>query len=130
MKIESLILLGVGAFFAVVGLIYWFVSYEPTGTMLLVGTALLGVLPGGYYFFWYRRMGPRPEDRDDATMEEGAGVIDSFPSTSIWPFIFGVGAFVGLLAFAFGTWLAVPGALVILIAIIGYTAESRRGGTV
>jgi len=71
----------------IVGAIYWFWSYEQGGTVMLAGTTLLGLLPGSYYLWWSTRMKPRPEDRTDATIEEGTGVIGSFPSSSIWPFI-------------------------------------------
>jgi hypothetical protein len=130
MKIEALVLLGVATFFGIVGVVYWFTSYEDGGTMMLVGTCLLGLLPGGYYFWWHRRIGYRPEDRDDATIEDGAGQIDTFPSSSIWPFLLGMGAFMLVLAFAFGIWFFFPALALILTALIGVTAESRRGGHV
>jgi hypothetical protein len=127
---EALVLLGVAIFFGIVGAVYWFTSYEDGGTMMLVGTCLLGLLPGGYYYWWHRKMGDRPEDRDDATIEDGAGQIATFPSSSIWPFVLGMGAFMLVLAFAFGTWFAFPAVGLILAALIGVTAESRRGGQV
>jgi hypothetical protein len=130
MKIEALVLLGVATFFGIVGAVYWFTSYEDGGTMMLVGTCLLGLLPGGYYYWWHRRIGYRPEDRDDATIEDGAGQIDTFPSSSIWPFVLGMGAFMLVLAFAFGIWFFFPALTLILTALIGVTAESRRGGHV
>ena len=84
---------------------------------MLLGATLLGFLPGLYYFFWHRRfhghkyffvgkikvVGDRPEDRDDAEMADGAGTIDSFPGSSIWPFVMGMGAFTLVLAFVFGS---------------------------
>jgi cytochrome c oxidase subunit IV len=144
MKIESLFLLFLGLFFGLVGLVYWFWSYEDGGGMMLLGTALLGFLPGSYYFFWHKRSqgkyvffwgkrpgaGPRPEDRDDAEMEEGAGVIESFPGSSIWPFVLGMGAFLTVLSLVFGVWLIFLGVPLILTALTGVTAESRRGGHV
>ncbi len=131
MRVEALLLLGIGVFFGVVGLIYWFTSYEDAGFLMLMGTMLLGLVPGSYYFFWHRRMkDSRPEDRPTASIEEGAGVVSSFPHSSIWPFLFGLGAFTTLLAFAFGVWLFLPGVVVILAAVTGFTAESRRGGQV
>jgi hypothetical protein len=145
MRIEAIFLLGVGLFFGCVGAAYWFLSYEQGGTMMLVGTCLLGLLPGTYYFYWYRRMigyqyffwgriekppGVRLEDRDDASIAEGAGVIDSFPGSSIWPFILGMGAFGLVLGLVFGIWIAIPGISLILVALVGVTAESRRGGHV
>ena len=130
MRIEALVLLGVAIFFGIVGAVYWFTSYEDGGTMMLVGTCLLGLLPGSYYYWWHRRMGDRPEDRDDATLEDGAGQIATFPSSSIWPFVLGMGAFMLVLAFAFGIWFFFPAVGLILTALVGVTAESRRGGHV
>ena len=131
MKQESVILLFLGIFFGLMGGVYWFWGHEDGGGVMLVGALFLGLLPGLYYFWWYRRSGGnRPEDRDDATIADGAGVVDSFPSTSIWPFVLGMGCVTRVLALVFGTWLAVPGVALILSALIGATAESRRGGTV
>lgn len=130
MRMEALVLLGVAIFFGIVGVVYWFTSYEDGGTMMLVGTCLLGLLPGSYYYWWHRRMGDRPEDRPDATLEEGAGEIATFPSSSIWPFVLGMGAFMLVLAFAFGLWFFFPAVGLILTALVGVTAESRRGGNV
>jgi hypothetical protein len=130
MRVEALILIGVAVFFGIVGAVYWFWSYEQGGTAMLVGTTLLGLLPGGYYLWWSQRMKPRPEDRDDATIEEGAGVVGSFPSSSVWPFVLGMGLFLVVLSLVFGIWLMLPGFTLVISAAIGVTVESRRGGTV
>jgi hypothetical protein len=130
LRIEALLLLGLGAVFAVVGLVYWFWSYEDGGTLMLAGTALLGFLPGSYYYFWHRRMGKRLEDRQDASIAEGAGPISAFPGSSIWPFVLGMGAFFTVLSLVFGIWLMFVGVPLILTALVGVTAESRRGGQV
>jgi Cytochrome c oxidase subunit IV len=128
MRVEAIILLFLGLFFGLVGLVYWFWSYEDAGTAMLVGTCTLGFLPGSYYFYWHRRMGQRVEDRDDASIAEGAGEINSFPSTSIWPFVLGMGAFLTVISLVFGIWLIFPGISLIITALVGVTAESRRGG--
>ena|ERR1700728_2517256 len=130
MRVEAILLLFLGVFFGIVGIVYWFWSYEDAGTMMLAGTAALGFLPGGYYFYWHRRMGQRVEDRDDASIAEGAGDINSFPGSSIWPFVLGMGAFLTVLSLVFGIWLILPGITLILTAAVGVTAESRRGGHV
>jgi hypothetical protein len=129
MRIEALFLLFLGAFFGLVGLVYWFWSYEDGGGVMLLGATLLGFLPGSYYYFWHRRMGNRLEDRD-AEIAEGAGEIDSFPSSSIWPFVMGMGAFTTVLGLVFGIWFLFLGIPLILTALTGVTAESRRGGHV
>jgi hypothetical protein len=129
-RIEALFLIGIAVFFGIVGAVYWFWSYEQGGTMMLVGTTFLGLLPGGYYLWWSNRMKPRPEDRTDASIEEGSGVIGSFPNSSIWPFVLGMGLFLVVLSLVFGLWLLAPGFALVLSALIGVTVESRRGGTV
>ncbi|HUO49548.1 MAG TPA: cytochrome c oxidase subunit 4 [Acidimicrobiales bacterium] len=135
MRIEALILIGVAVFFGVVGAVYWFWAAgtgqpEPGGTAMLIGTTLLGLVPGSYYLWWSLRMRPRPEDRDEATIEEGAGVVGSFPGSSIWPFVLGMGLFLVVLSLVFGLWLAAPGGALVISAAIGVTVESRRGGTI
>jgi hypothetical protein len=129
-RIEALFLIGVAIFFGIVGAVYWLWSSEQSGTMMLVGTTALGLVPGSYYLWWSRRMKPRPEDRADATIEEGSGVIGSFPNSSVWPFVLGMGLFLVVLAMVFGLWLIAPGFTLVLSALIGVTVESRRGGAV
>ena len=130
MKVEAYVLLFVGAFFAVVCTVYWFWSYETSGTLMLLGTCLLGFLPGGYYYWWSRRMKPRASDDAHASLEEGAGVVGAFPSSSVWPFVLGIGAASVGLALVFGPWTAVIGFVLAGAAVIGVIRESRRGGLV
>ncbi len=127
---EALLFLGTAAFFAIVLGVYWFSSYEDGGSLLLLFTVCLGLLPGSYLFWWSRRMRPRPEDRPAATLEEGAGTVNSFPDRSVWPLTVGVSMGFVALALAFGPWLAVIGGVVAIISFVGVIAESRRGGVV
>jgi hypothetical protein len=129
-KVEAWFLVGLAVFFGLVGTVYWFLSYEDAGSVMLAGTALLGLLPGGYYLWWSRRMSPRPEDRSDATIASGASVIGAFPSTSLWPFVAGLGFALVALALIFGLWTALPGFSLVFTAMVGFIRESRRGGAV
>jgi cytochrome c oxidase subunit IV len=129
-KVDGLFLIGIGIFFGIISLIYWFYSYEDAGFLMLIGSALLGLLPGSYYLWWSYKMKPRPDDDPDATMADGAGPVDSFPGSSIWPFLLGMGAMFAVLTFVFGLWLAPLAAALIVSAAIGATVESRRGGTI
>ena len=111
---------------------------------MLLGATLLGFLPGCYYFFWHRRFhghkyfywgkvhaaGDRPPTARTPSSPTAPGSIDSFPGSSIWPFVLGMGAFMTVLALVFGVWLLFIGVPLILTALTGVTAESRRGGTV
>jgi hypothetical protein len=124
--VEAFVFLGVTAFFAGIGTLYWFTSYEDAGTTMLVGCALLGMLVGVYLLRASRRMQPRPEDRPDAALADGAGETAAFPAASIWPFVFGLGATAFATGFVFGVWIFVLGGAIFLLGVLGYVAESRR----
>ncbi len=130
MRVNGIFLSAIGVFFGVIGLVYWFTGYEDGGFAMLIGSALLGLLPGSYYLWWSYKMKPQPDDDPDAEMAEGAGTVESFPGSSIWPFVLGMGAMFIVLTFIFGLWLAPIGGALVLSAAIGGTMESRRGGTV
>ncbi len=130
MKVEAKLLLGLGLFFGAMCAVYWTWSLENAGGVMMFAAMLLGFLPGSYYWWWSRRMKARPEDDANATQSEGAGVVGSFPGTSIWPFMLGMGAFFVVLALVFGIWFLVPGLALALWAMLGGTAEGRRGGKV
>jgi hypothetical protein len=130
MKVEAKILLGLGVFFGLMCLVYWNWSLENAGGVMMFAAMLLCFLPGGYYYWWSRRMKVRPEDDPNATQASGAGVVGAFPGTSIWPFTLGMGAFFVVLALVFGIWFMVPGIGLVAWAMLGGTAEGRRGGKV
>jgi hypothetical protein len=106
-KIESWIF-GAGAFFFVpISLVYGFLTHwhEWVGTLgiLLVG-GLAGMI-GGYLGFTGRRVGMRPEDRNDAEIHEGAGEQGHFSPWSWWPLVLGLAAAGGFLGMAVGFWI-------------------------
>jgi hypothetical protein len=130
MRVDGLVLGGIGVFFAIIAGVYWFTSYEDAGFLMLIGSALLGLLPGSYYLWWSYKMKPRLDDDPEGSIAEGAGAVDSFPGSSIWPFILGMGAMFAALTFVFGLWMAPLAAALIVSAAVGVTVESRRGGAV
>jgi cytochrome c oxidase subunit IV len=129
-RVDGLFLAGIGVFFGIIGVVYWLTSYEDAGFLMLLGSMLLGLLPGSYYLWWSYKMKPQPDDDPEGEMAEGAGTVDAFPGSSIWPFLLGMGAMFTCLTFVFGLWLAPIGAALVLSAAIGGTMESRRGGAV
>ena len=127
MRAEAKLLIGLGLFFALCGVVYWIWSGEDAGGVMLVASGLLGFLPGGYYLWWSNRMRQRASDRPDASIADGAGVVETFPGSSIWPFTLGMGAFCVGLALVFGIWLALPAFGLVVWALLGAVVESRRG---
>jgi hypothetical protein len=132
---EAYFLLFLAAFGAVIALIFWAVGLSPVyltitggGTIMLVAVCLLGLLPGSYYLWWSKRMTPRAEDDATAEPAAGAGVVAAFPSSSIFPFVLGLGAAFIALALVFGLWTAIFGLFLVFTAVVGIIIESRRGG--
>jgi hypothetical protein len=128
MRVEALFLLFLAAFGVVASIVYWFWGYEDGGTVMLVAFGLLGLLPGSYYLWWSKRMTPRAEDDPHADVEAGSGIVATFPSSSIWPFVLGMGAAMVALALVFGFWTAIFGFALVISAVIGVIFESRHGG--
>ncbi len=132
MRIELRVCLGAGLFLGVVAIIYWFLSNEDTGTTCLLFGFCAYTLIGAYLILqWRRRHGiPRPEDRDDAEMSDGAGEVGFFPAASIWPAGMGVGAvFLGI-GLIYGVWYLFIGGVFLLGSIAGFVveAEAREEG--
>jgi hypothetical protein len=127
-KVEAYFLIFLGLFGAGIAAIYWWTSYDDGGAIMLVGFALLGLFPGTYYYWWHRRMGTRPEDDPKAERAAGQGFVGYFPGSSIWPFVFGMGALGVALALVFGFWTAIFGIFLAISAVIGIIVESRHAG--
>ncbi len=85
MKAEAWIFGICTVFFVLVAPAYWFITGDPTGTSALTMTSLLTLLVTFYLGFHASRMEPRPEDRQDAEIADGAGELGFFPPYSWWP---------------------------------------------
>jgi hypothetical protein len=127
MKVEGYLFVGCAAFFAVVDVIYWHFSKDPTGTTALAFSVGLAFLTGFYLLFTGRRLPPRPEDRPDAEIAEGTGELGFFSPHSWWPLITGMSAAVAALGAAVGWWLFLIGMLFVLLSAIGFVFEYYRG---
>ena len=129
MKVEAKMLLVLGLFFGLMCAVYWNWSLENAGGVMMFAGMLLCFLPGSYYYWWSRRMKERPEDKKDVTQAEGAGFVGTFPGSSIFPFVLGMGAFSVVLSLVFGIWLLISGLGLAAWSFIGGTSEGRRGGS-
>lgn len=126
MRTEARVFLGVTVFFVIIGLIYWFTSYEDAGSVMLGASAVMGVVAGGAIMVLSRGAPTRTEDDPDATIAEGAGPVAVFPTQSIWPFAVGLSAAVAASGFAFGAWLVLIGAGALTVTLICWILEARR----
>ncbi len=128
MKAEAMIFGACGAFFLLVTPAYWFIAGDPTGTAALTMTTLLAVLVAFYLGFHASRMEPRPEDRLDGEIADGAGELGFFPPHSWWPLWCALTLAIMVFAVAMGTWwLFIIGAGVGAVTLSGWVFEYYVG---
>ena len=77
---------------------------EWVGTTCLVLSGGLFLITGSYFAFVARRIDPRPEDRTDADIAEGAGELGFFSPGSYWPVGLALSAALAGLGLAFSEW--------------------------
>lgn len=101
---------------------------EPIGTIALLLTGGLSLVAGSYLRFASRRIEPRPEDREEADIEEGAGELGFFSPGSYWPIaLAGAVALAGISLAYFYVWLIVAAVVALLIAVGGLIFEYHTG---
>jgi hypothetical protein len=126
-KSEAWIFVVCTFFFVLVAPAYWFITEDPTGTSALVMTALLTLLVSFYLGFHATRMEPRPEDRKDGEIADGAGELGFFPPYSWWPLWCGLTLATIVMGTVIGWWLFIIGAVLGTVALTGLIFEYYRG---
>jgi len=136
MKSESRIFNGVALFLFVMAAVYGIWTKNTSegtdwvGTTALVLTGGLCFLCGAYFSFVARRIEPRPEDRADAEIDEGAGELGFFSPGSYWPFGLAVAASLGGLGIVFwAPWLIGLGAVAVIASVSGLLFEYYIGAS-
>ena len=127
MKVEAWLFGICSIFVLVVTPVYWWASEDWTGTSALVMTFLLTTLIFFYLWFHASRMEPRPEDRKEAEIADGAGELGFFPPYSWWPLWCALCGAAIVLGVAVGWWLTVIGTVLGAIALCGLVFEYYRG---
>jgi hypothetical protein len=128
MKAEAWIFAITTIFFVLVAPAYWFVTGDWTGTTALTMSALLTMMVTLYLGVHAARMQPRPEDRKDGEIADGAGELGFFPPYSWWPLWCAVTMGVCVYGVALGEWwLFIIGAAVGAITLSGWIFEYYRG---
>jgi cytochrome c oxidase subunit IV len=127
MKAETWIFVTTTIFFALVTPAYWLITGDWTGTSALTMAALLVAMVSLYLGFHAARMEPRPEDRKDGEIADGAGELGFFPPYSWWPLWCGATLGICVLGVVFGWWLFIIGAFLGLLALQGWIFEYYRG---
>ena len=127
MKVEGWLFLGCGVFFIGADIVYWYTSYDPTGTAALALAVGLALLTGFYLLFTGRRLPRRPEDDNEGEIVQGTGQIGFFSPHSWWPLWVGASAAFTSVGFAVGWWMVLIGAISLMFATVGFVFEYYRG---
>jgi hypothetical protein len=127
MKVEGWLFIGSGIFLLGADVVYWYVSYDPTGTTALALSVGLALLAGFYVLFTGRRLPLRPEDDNQGEIAQGTGEIGFFSPHSWWPLWVALAAAVTAVGFAIGWWLVLLGVVAMVFASIGLVFEYYRG---
>ncbi|MFY1672352.1 cytochrome c oxidase subunit 4 [Plantactinospora sp. WMMB334] len=124
----------VSLFLAVAGVVYGFWTYGVDGRVEWIGTVALGLsflltaMCGGFFWFVSRRIDPRPEDRPDAEIADGAGEVGFFSPGSYWPFGLAVAATIAGLGLVYWQWwLIAAGLIAVVFAACGLLFEYYTG---
>jgi hypothetical protein len=137
MKAEYRIFLVVASFLALASIVYPLWTHaglghvDPIGTTALILSFLLCTMCGTYFWFVSRRIDPRPEDRLDGEIADGAGEIGFFSPGSYWPFGIALSATIAGLGLVFWqAWLIALGVIAVLLSaaamIFEYYTGTRR----
>jgi hypothetical protein len=135
---EAAVLLRIAVFGFLVAVVYWFISYEPLGT---VGFLVLGAGPtfvGAYlvrhqqpwrlessWDMLRRFAGLPPPDRaveEEPTEED----IEVLPSLTIWPFVLALGLTTAITGLVYGLWPLIVGAGMAAAAVVGWLSAVNR----
>ena len=122
------------AFFWVADIAYIIWSLHDRGQVEWVGTVgmtLSGIL-GAFLAFDLGRThagqgGELPQDTPTANIDDGDPEMGQFSPWSWWPFALGLGLALMFLGLAVGVWIAIIGAPIALISVIGWYYEYYRG---
>ena len=128
MKAETWVFGSAAIFFAAVSPVYWFVTGDWTGTSALVMATLLVIMVALYLGASGARMDPRPEDRKDGEIADGAGELGFFPPYSWWPLW--CGGALGVIVFSVAMkayWMLIIGGVLGVLALCGLVFEYYRG---
>ena len=107
---------GVAVFMAVIGLVYWFASYEPAGTVMLALAATLAAVCGIYLRVELGRADAQAHDEQEQYL----------PHSSMWPFAIGLGALLAVNGAIVGFPFAIPGMVLLMFAVVGFVGQTRR----
>ena len=122
-RVQATIFAGIAVFMAVIGSIYWFMSYEAAGTTFLALASGMSLMTA-VFLGWPRRGDPDEVERPEPGHDPHDGVW--FPEASIWPFAVAAGMVLVGNGLLLGRWMLIPAAVFLLWSLVGMVRQGRR----
>jgi hypothetical protein len=126
-KIEGWLFSLTFVIFAAIAGVYFVLSHDQIGTTCLAMSAGLAFLVGFYVMFTSKRVFPRPEDRENAEVDEADPEYGFFSPHSWWPLPVAFSAMVTALGLVFAVWIVVLGGTMLILSLVGWVFEYYRG---
>ena len=121
MRVTARVFVVLGGFLAALAVLYGVTSEEEAGTVMLLLSGALALFVGAY-LTRSARAEPVAEGQDRLDAVEAAFL----PHESVWPFWLGLAALVLGNGLALGLWGLIPGAILLVVALWGFSRQSRR----
>ena len=120
------LLIGLGVFGLTLGTVYWFITYESVGTVLLLAFACTPAIIAVFAIRHGSMRERRAEDDAEADPASEAGeVLGPFPAETVWPIFLVLGTIVTGASLVYGLILVPVGAALLVWSVLGFTRESR-----
>lgn len=134
MRAATIFLYVVGASFLLVDGVYitWSIltmGFEVIGAIAIGLSGVMCVMFAFYFGRTRRTLGglELPEDRPDASIDDGDPEIGHFSPWSWWPFLLAGALALVFLGLAISPWIALIGAPLLIVSIVGWVFEYYRG---
>jgi len=115
------------AFFVGLGALYWALTYEWTGTVLLMVAGVMPLIVATWATHAGSTRTSLPDDDDDATPDDAAGQeLGEFPEATGWPVFIVLGIVLTGAALVYGLILLPAGLALLGWALVGFVRESRH----
>jgi hypothetical protein len=121
--IQAVMFALIGGFLVAVAAVYWFLTYEDAGSVMLALSGALALTVAAY--LGWRKPAHRvpPAGTAEPPDEE-----PWFPAASGWPFALGIGFVLVANGLLLGLWLLLPAAAFLTYALAGFIQQSRVRG--
>ena len=135
MRANQIIFAILSMFFGTLAVVYaiWAMAtyhgeIEWVGTIGLSLVSIMALLIGFYLNRSFRSQGGElPEDRQDASIDDGDPELGFYSPYSWWPIVLATAAALGVLGIAVGVWISFIGGALFIVAIVGWVYEYYRG---